>query len=263
VARLVLIGRVALLALAAGGAIAGLMLGRRSVPLPARAGALYSCPMHREIQSAVPGNCPICGMVLTPTARSARQGPDQPPFDVRPVRVHAMSKAILAPARVDENGQVVALLHADELAVLGPGEGAMFATGSAPTATIAVRRRADQPRAWDEETMQVAFDVEGELTGAVPGQAGWLALAPSRQQLIVVPEMAVLRSRDGPFVMVASAGDRRFVERPVRVGRGFFGNLVITDGLSAGERIATSKAFFLDAERRLLDPTAEAVEVGP
>nr|WP_229410290.1 heavy metal translocating P-type ATPase [Massilia sp. YMA4] len=37
-----------------------------SVPAPASAGTVYTCPMHPEIRAAQPGNCPICGMALEP-----------------------------------------------------------------------------------------------------------------------------------------------------------------------------------------------------
>lgn len=31
--------------------------------------AYYTCPMHPSVRSATPGNCPICGMTLTPVTR--------------------------------------------------------------------------------------------------------------------------------------------------------------------------------------------------
>ncbi|WP_377705506.1 heavy metal translocating P-type ATPase [Pseudoduganella sp. UC29_71] len=33
---------------------------------PAQEGAIYTCPMHPEIEQATPGSCPICGMALEP-----------------------------------------------------------------------------------------------------------------------------------------------------------------------------------------------------
>ncbi|BFI96456.1 MAG: heavy metal translocating P-type ATPase [Rhodanobacter sp.] len=38
---------------------------RKSAP-PAPAGAIYTCPMHPEVQQAGPGDCPKCGMALEP-----------------------------------------------------------------------------------------------------------------------------------------------------------------------------------------------------
>ncbi len=39
-------------------------LGDRPAPEPAPEGAIYTCPMHPEIEQVGPGDCPICGMAL-------------------------------------------------------------------------------------------------------------------------------------------------------------------------------------------------------
>ncbi|WP_354342975.1 heavy metal translocating P-type ATPase [Phyllobacterium ifriqiyense] len=41
-------------------------LGDRPAPKPMPAGTQYTCPMHPEIISDVPGSCPLCGMALEP-----------------------------------------------------------------------------------------------------------------------------------------------------------------------------------------------------
>jgi Cu+-exporting ATPase len=38
----------------------------RPAPPPATPGAIYTCPMHPEVQQVGPGDCPICGMALEP-----------------------------------------------------------------------------------------------------------------------------------------------------------------------------------------------------
>jgi len=38
----------------------------RAIPPPAASGALYTCPMHPEVQQVGPGHCPKCGMALEP-----------------------------------------------------------------------------------------------------------------------------------------------------------------------------------------------------
>ena len=44
-----------------------------AAPTPVRAGAIYTCPMHPEIQQPTPGSCPKCGMALEPMDYSAEQ----------------------------------------------------------------------------------------------------------------------------------------------------------------------------------------------
>ena len=43
---------------------------------PAKASAIYTCPMHPEIRRTAPGSCPICGMALEPEVISAGEGPN-------------------------------------------------------------------------------------------------------------------------------------------------------------------------------------------
>ncbi|WP_026107344.1 heavy metal translocating P-type ATPase [Dyella ginsengisoli] len=44
--------------------------GRKPAP-PAPAGAIYTCPMHPEVQQVGPGDCPKCGMALEPMMPTA------------------------------------------------------------------------------------------------------------------------------------------------------------------------------------------------
>ena len=45
----------------------------RTEPVPE--GAIWTCPMHPEIQRPGPGSCPICGMALEPTTPTLGNGP--------------------------------------------------------------------------------------------------------------------------------------------------------------------------------------------
>jgi Cu+-exporting ATPase len=42
----------------------------------AKAGVIYTCPMHAQIRQNSPGNCPICGMTLEPLAASETAEPN-------------------------------------------------------------------------------------------------------------------------------------------------------------------------------------------
>jgi Cu+-exporting ATPase len=45
--------------------------------------AIYTCPMHPEIEQAGPGDCPICGMALEPKTVSVETGPSAEYLDMR------------------------------------------------------------------------------------------------------------------------------------------------------------------------------------
>jgi hypothetical protein len=260
--RWIFVGRLALLLAAAGAVAGGLSLGRRSSSAPTAADARYFCPMHRDVRSATPGSCPICGMALE-RRESVAEPSEIASYEVRVSRAHTGTRAIRAPARVGAGGAVVALLHRDEIALLAADERASFEPAGAGRAPIPVRRSAAPPRAWDGDTFEVTFDAEGgpsrENVAPAPGT---IAFAPRRQQMVVIPEGALLQSADGDYVMVASRDDKTFTRRKVTIGQVTVGNIPIVDGLAAGERIATRRTFFLDAGRRLRDPTASQIDVG-
>ncbi|MDX8356939.1 heavy metal translocating P-type ATPase [Sphingopyxis terrae] len=46
-------------------------------------GAIWTCPMHPEIQRPGPGSCPICGMALEPLMPEATSGPSEEYRDMR------------------------------------------------------------------------------------------------------------------------------------------------------------------------------------
>jgi Cu+-exporting ATPase len=49
---------------------------RIPTPAPAPGVVEYTCPMHPEIVSSVPGNCPICGMALEPRTITIEEQPN-------------------------------------------------------------------------------------------------------------------------------------------------------------------------------------------
>ncbi|KTE26993.1 MULTISPECIES: heavy metal translocating P-type ATPase [unclassified Sphingopyxis] len=53
-----------------------------SAPPPPK-GAIWTCPMHPEIQRPGPGACPICGMALEPIVPEATDGPSEEYRDMR------------------------------------------------------------------------------------------------------------------------------------------------------------------------------------
>jgi Cu+-exporting ATPase len=52
-------------------------------PEPVPEGAIWTCPMHPEVQQAGPGSCPICGMALEPMTPTLSDGPSPEYADMK------------------------------------------------------------------------------------------------------------------------------------------------------------------------------------
>ena len=60
--------------------------------------AVYTCPMHPEVEQIGPGTCPLCGMALEPKAFTLSDGPSEEYLDMR--RRFAVSAILTAPLAV-------------------------------------------------------------------------------------------------------------------------------------------------------------------
>jgi hypothetical protein len=257
-ASLAVVVRMLLLALAAGGVLFAFVLDRPESPTPVSLHAGYACPMHPEVRTSAPGNCPICGMALTLLPDSRTLAPSGAPLAPTPsgatdvARQRIVTHQLHAPAWVGRDGSIQAVVYDDDLVTLVAGEAALFRPTGAP-ATTTVVRLADRPSvAWDASTSKVEF--RSSLSGAgalAPGTVGWVESPARARAALVIPAAAVLESSDGPHVLALAADGKSVIPRPVKLGRSPFGLAVVVSGLRENERIAVRSAFFLDADRRL------------
>jgi Heavy metal binding domain len=258
---LVLGARLVMLLLAAIAAAAALAIARESGRRAADDDARYVCPMHPEVTAAAPGTCPICRMDLEPLgAASAHAAAINPSafqtYDF--VRRRGFGQGVRAPAWVEEDGSVVAVLYDDEIEAWGRQDRGSFSPSAGPAAVVPVERDARPPEPWDRSTSRVRFRADPAHPPR-PGDVGWVRLPATRRELEVVPRSAVLESDEGPYVLVSSAEDRLTV-RPVEIGRVLGDYAIVLSGLRLQERVSVRSAALLDAERRLRrEPSLEVV----
>jgi hypothetical protein len=266
----VVLGRLLLLLLAAAALVSGIALARTHDQALAGSVARYVCPMHPEVVSSTPGDCPICGMALVRVTESA-QGEAHTPASREGIgraerRVFAEQVRAAAWVGADDVGSAV--LHRDDLVGLSPGEHALFFGGAAPSMGLDAHLLPEPPSPVDASTVTVRFRLDPGASAAppLPGprDVGSLQIAARPRELLVVPSSAVLYSAQGPYVLAAPASeqDETFTKRRVEIGRildsgyvgglaGEVGAIVILSGLAPGERVIAANTFFVDAERRL------------
>lgn len=260
VAKRVLAFRVALFAFSAMALAVAVGIMRTRAERPSRR---YVCPMHAEITSSAPGECPICRMELELEAAPGA-GPSFNPSTYQTydfVRRRGFGQDVHAPAWVDESGEVVATVYADEAAALDPDAPGDFSPAAAPDHRAAVHLVRAMTARWDASTDRVRFRLDEGEAAPAPGAVGWVRIRARRRDLEVVPYSAVLESTEGPYVLVASREGHAVTRRAVEVGRVIGGQAIVTSGLRVGERILVRSAFFVDAERRLHDEAT--VELPP
>jgi multidrug efflux pump subunit AcrA (membrane-fusion protein) len=204
----------------------------------------------------MPGVCPICHMELEPMAATGHGGGSGAissstylSYDIP--RRRGTGPDTPAPAWVDGEGRVVALVYADEIEGLAPEMLARFYPSARPKEAVAVHVLREPVESWDRSTSRVRLDAEPPNSALRPGDVGWVRLATKARDVPVISYHAVLEGAEGPYVLVASADGRTLAKRSVAIGKVYGDMAFVLSGLGPHERVLTRSAFFVDAERRL------------
>jgi hypothetical protein len=155
--------RLLLVAIAAGALVVA-VVARRVSRTPAAAAASaqpsFVCPMHPEVTSSSPGDCPICRMALEPIANVAQVETATEPAALQLATVSKELRAFDAVSRVkrfDTSQEMrfaawaesretgIALVYKDQAKLLVAGEEGQFSSLNGPGATSAVRVGKERP----------------------------------------------------------------------------------------------------------------------
>lgn len=231
----------------------------------------YVCPMHPKVTSPTPGRCPICRMELQPekpqNAAPAAPGsaPDPSSFTVTAnaemrhyeavarVKRYQTAMEMRVPARIESPETGAALLHLDEIELLGPKEEGLFTPliprKGDPAQGIKVQLMDESPTRWDRATALVKFRVPGGA-GLEPLQTGSLKFPTRLRKGLVIQASAVLHSPEGPYALVVTNRRSTLTKRPIEIGSVLYGYAALISGLREGEEVAATHTLLLDAEGR-------------
>jgi hypothetical protein len=256
--------RLLLVAIAAGGLVVAVVARRGSnVPAAAAASAQPSfvCPMHPEVTSSSPGDCPICRMALEPIANTATTEPaalqlatvakELRAFDaVSRVKRFGTSQEMRFHAWAADRDAGIALMHTDQAKLLVPGEEGQFWPLTELAAGRTVRVGDEPPEPWDGSTVRVRFHAAPGVT-LPPNSTGSVKFATRLRHDLVIREGAVLRSPEGPYVLVATNDRHTLTKRRIEVGSIVYGYAAVVSGLKEDEWVVALHALALDTARRL------------
>jgi hypothetical protein len=273
--RPVVAARILLLLAALGALVFGIVRVRSQDRQMAAAMQQYVCPMHPQIKSHAPGDCPICNMALVPMTAALSDAPGSANDErvVAEARTRLVARVLRVGAWVGADGAGRALLHKDDLVGLAAEEPVRFFGRRSPNMPFAAHLVSADQKPHDSSTVEVAFRLDRAAEhlqdSGSPLDVGSLLMDVRARKLLVVPTSAVLYWADSPYVLAQVAnvanvdGRDRFEKRRVEVGRildsGYEaeragrseGATVILSGLREGEKVIAGYAFFNDVDRRL------------
>ncbi len=238
---------------------------------PAAPHAMESISAPAELVAAARQNLSLLGMDPTDIDLVLRRGEPMRAFPLRaPVggyitRRAAVPGAYVTPEttlyEITDLGRVwvIASVDAEDLPRLRRGATATFTPDQGAPVSARVTL-IDPSVSLDSRTARVRMELPNPGLALRPGQWGRARFdAPSvanAPRELVVPRDAVIDTGDARYVFV-DRGDGRYDPRAVALGPRRGDDVVITRGLSLGERVVTRGAFMLDSESRLRASLAE------
>lgn len=239
-----------------------------SVTQQSESKAHWTCPMHPQIHSDHPGECPICHMKLiqvkvSSEAQTAEQDEPRTPIHataaqlglagIQKSEVEKMTLKMRIPVsgRFVSSSTVVFQIYESDLRYVKPGLTFKGASSFYPDEEIAGSiTSVDSIVDPTSRTVRVLGAVKNGTT-RIPSETGFRGdIEVELKDRIAIPESSVLHTGSGAFVYVFTKGSE-LTPRKVALGLKTEGFYDVLKGLNVGEIISSGPNFLIDSESKI------------
>ena len=225
--------------------------------------AHYTCSMDPSVRAREPGQCPICGMALTPVTEQQRGsdlvhvdgatlqriGVRVATVDERPLRRRIVAVGAVTEAGAQEGAAARVDARVDRAREMESGLRVAVLLPALPLVELAGMIEQVSP---DPDTggarLRVAVQDPGSLLR--PGMHAEVQIHIDLPDRLVVPARAVIVAGERRIVFV-DRGKGLFEPRAIATGAQDGGLIQVRKGLQAGDRVVMSGTFLLAAENRI------------
>lgn len=228
----------------------------------------WTCPMHPQVHTEHPGECPICHMKLVqvkakPQGDEAKQNESRTTVQTtqdqlaltgtQKTEVEKMSLKVKIPVsgRFISSSSVAFQIYESDLRYVKPGLSFKGASSFYPeievTGTISSVDSIVDPTS---RTVRIVGSVKNGARG-VPSETGFRGeIEFMLKDRIAVPESSVLHTGSGDLVYVFANGDQLH-PRKVKLGLKSEGFYDVLEGVNVGESISSGPNFLIDSESKI------------
>lgn len=239
----------------------------------------WTCPMHRQIHSEHPGECPICHMKLIQVKAQAAPATDQ--AEVRtPVSGTSEQFALLGIQRTEaqkmnltvkipvsgrfiSSSSVAFQIYESDLRYIKPGLRFNGASSFYPeeevSGTISSVDSIVDPTS---HTVRVVGAVHKSAHGAMPETGFRADIELELKDRIAIPESSVVHTGESDLVYVFTKGNK-LSPKAVKLGLKSEGFYDVLEGLEPGQVISSGPNFLIDSESKIRSASMPQEENAP